>query len=244
MNADLSKCTAIVTGGAKGFGSGIAEALRRRGADVWITGRDEAALERTADALKVHAVRADVTRGEDWDRLFGEVSEAGRGRIDILVNNAGAGVRIAPVEEMSDEEIQASISVNLVGAILGCRRAAPVMRKQKSGTIINVSSVCARQAWPGWSVYSAAKAGLVQFSNCLYTELREHGVRVTSVIPSWGATGFLTAANLDALDAETRAGCIQPWDMGELVADICALPPHLQIQDVTLWPLVQEVSPL
>lgn len=244
MNVDLSKCNAIVTGGSKGYGFGIAEALKNRGAEVWITGRDEAALKETGGRLNVHTVRADVTKGEDWDRLLEEVLSASGERLDILINNAGAGICIAPVEEQTDEQVQKSIAVNLTGAILGCRRAAPVMRKRGSGTIINISSVCARQAWPGWAVYSAAKAGLMQFSKCLYTELREHGVRVTSVIPSWGATEFGKATGLEERDPETNAKCIQPLELGELVANICSLSAHLQIQDVTLWPLVQEVMPL
>ncbi len=244
MRTELSESVVIVTGGSRGYGAGIAEVLKRKGADVWITGRDETVLKPAAEQLGVHAVRADVTRGEDWDALFKQVLGASGGRLDILVNNAGAGIQISPVEEQTDEQIRQSIDVNLTGALLGCRRAGPIMRKQGGGTIINVSSVCARQAWPGWAVYSAAKAGLVQFSKCLYTELREHGVRVTSLIPSWGATDFGRSAHLDERDSETNAKCIQPVELGELVATICELPPHLEIQDITLWPLVQEITQL
>ncbi len=244
METNLAGSTALVTGGSKGYGTGIAAGLRDKGANVWITGRDEAGLERTAAELGVRALKADVTSSEDWDRLFDEVLAASDGRLDILVNNAGAGIAIAPVAEQTVEEIRESIAVNLTGAILGCRRAAPVMCGQGSGTIINISSACARQAWPGWAVYSAAKAGLVQFSKCLYTEVRASGVRVTSVIPSWGATEFLAAAKAPSHGPETASKCIQPRELGELVANICALPPHLEIQDLTLWPLVQEVMPL
>ena len=96
--------TALVTGGAKGYGAGIAGALRERGATVWITGRDEETLKRNAGDLGVMFVKADVTVPEDWDRLFQSVQEAS-GSLDILVNNAGGGVRIAPLAEMSDDEI-------------------------------------------------------------------------------------------------------------------------------------------
>ncbi len=243
MKTDLSGKIAIVTGGSRGYGSGIAAALKRKGVEVWITGRDQVALAGTASSLGVRWLRADVTSSADWDHLFEAVlGEAGR--LDILVNNAGGGIRIAPLAETSDDEILQSIAVNLTGAILGCKRAARVMADQRSGTMINVSSVCQRQAWPGWSVYSAAKAGLAQFSNCLYTELRDKGVRVTTLIPSWGATEFLQAANLKPFDPDTNARCIQPDDLGDLVVTICELPPHLEMQDVTLWPLVQKVEPL
>lgn len=241
--AALTGKTAIVTGGSKGYGSGIAEKLKKSGAVVWITGRDEKALVSTGQKLGVQILNADVTKTNDWDRLVERVVKE-YGTIDILVNNAGSGVKIAPLDEQNDEEIEQSISVNLTGAITGCRRVVPFMKKQKSGTIVNVSSVCAKEAWPGWSIYSAAKAGLVQFSQCLYTELREHGVRVTSLIPSWGATNFLTAANLEGFDPETASAAIQPGDLGDLVVMICTLPKHLNIEELTLWPLVQKIEPL
>ena len=152
---ELVKATAIVTGGSKGYGAGIAEALKRQGAEVWITGRDEKALNATAARLGVHAVRADVTSGADWDRVISAVVTA-RGRLDILVNNAGGGGHIAPLAEQTDDEIAGVIAINLTGVLLGCRRAAAIMTKQKSGTIVNISSVCALYAWPGWGTYTAA----------------------------------------------------------------------------------------
>jgi NAD(P)-dependent dehydrogenase (short-subunit alcohol dehydrogenase family) len=243
MKVDLNGATAVVTGGAKGYGAGIASALRAKGAEVWITGRDTAALEAASSKLGGHAVRAEVASAADWDRVLEEVTGA-RGRLDVLVNNAGAGIRIAPLVEQSDDEIQRSIAVNLTGAVLGCRRAAALMKAQGRGTIVNVSSVCQREAWPGFAVYSAAKAGLAQLSKCLYTELREHGVRITTLIPSWGATGFLEAAGLDARAADQAAKCIQPEEIGELVVTVCELPAHLEIEDMTLWPLIQKVEPL
>jgi NADP-dependent 3-hydroxy acid dehydrogenase YdfG len=239
----LTGKTAIVTGGYRGYGSGIAEKLKKNGAVVWITGRNEKDLEATGRRLGLHAMRADAASASDWDALVEKVIDE-CGSIDILVNNAGGGVKIAPLDEQNDEDIETSIGINLTGAVMGCRRVVPFMKKQKSGTIVNVSSVCAKEAWPGWSIYSAAKAGMVQFSQCLYTELREYGVRVTSLIPSWGATNFLAAADLPGFDAETAEAAIQPGELGELVVTICALPPHLNIEELTLWPLVQKIEPL
>jgi len=243
MCVDLSGRKAIVTGGSKGYGAGIAEVLKESGVEVWITGRDEAVLAATAKRVGVHPIRADVTSPADWDRVFKQVLSAAN-RLDILVNNAGAGIRIAPLAEQTDDEIAQGIAVNLTGVIYGARRAAKVMSKQKSGSIINVSSVCARQAWPGFSVYSAAKAGLALLSDCLYTELRDSGVRVTTLIPSWGATQFAKAANLPERPAEEAAKCIQPRELGTIVRDLCALPAHLTVQDLTVWPMIQEAVPL
>ena len=235
--------TAIVTGGSKGYGFGIAEALKSAGAEVWITSRNQEELERAAAKLGVNAFRADATRAEDWDRLVKEVT--GRsGTVDILVNNAGGGIKKAPLIEQSDDEIEASIALNLTAAILGCRRAVPFMKKQSSGTIINVSSICAREAWPGWSVYSAAKVGLSLFSQCLYLEVQDFGVRVTTLIPSWGETDFLAASGLQERDAETARKVTKPRELGDLVVQICELPEHLEILDLTVLPMVQKISPM
>jgi NAD(P)-dependent dehydrogenase (short-subunit alcohol dehydrogenase family) len=191
-------------------------------------------------------VRADVTRPKDWDRLFATVLQARR-RLDILVNNAGAGVKVAPLAEQTDASIIESIAVNLTGALFGCRRAAAVMQKQKDGVIINISSVCALYAWPGFAVYTAAKAGMNHFSHSLYNEMRPFGVRVTTLTPSWGATDFVKTAKIKghpAGDPEIRKQCIQPIELGELVVQICTQPAHLAIPDVTLQPLVQEIVPM
>jgi NAD(P)-dependent dehydrogenase (short-subunit alcohol dehydrogenase family) len=246
LNASLKDQVAIVTGGSRGYGAGIAEALARAGARVWITGRGEAALRAAADrmaTLGVRGVRADVASGADWDRLLGDVLRSA-GRLDILVNNAGEGVRIGPASDQTDDAILRSIASNLTGSVLGCRRAATIMQRQAAGLIINVGSVCAKHAWPGWSVYSAAKAGLLQFTRCLLTELRPHGVRVTSVIPSWGQTDFTEGAGLPPREPDVLAKCIAPLELGELIVRIAELPPHLVTEEITLWPMVQPMAQL
>lgn len=243
MPLPLHGQTALVTGGAKGFGRGIAEQLREAGARVWITGRDEVALGDAARTLGVDAIRADATSGADWDGVLQTILTT-TGRIDILVNNAGGGVKIAPTEEQTDESIAAIVALNFTGAAMGCRRVAPIMRKQQSGIIVNISSVAGHHAWPSWGVYGAAKAALNHFSKSLYLEMRPHGVRVTTITPSWGATEFTNAAELGPRDEATLAKCIKPSEIGRLVADHCALPAHLCVQETILWPMVQDVNPL
>ena len=243
MSSPLTGQTALVTGGAKGFGLGIATALSTAGARVFITGRDQTALETAAARHGLAPVVADATVPADWDRAIAE-STRDSGRLDILVNNAGGGVKIAATEDQTDASIAAVIALNLTGVIYGCRRAAALMRRQHAGIIVNISSVAGHHAWPTWGVYGAAKAGLNHFAKSLYTELRPHGVRVTTVSPSWGVTEFTDAAGLGPRDAATLAECIKPAEIGRLVADLCALPPHLCVQETILWPVVQEVVPL
>jgi len=237
----LGHAKVIVTGGSDGYGRGIAQILAKAGAEVWITGRNEEKLDAAAKELGVHAVRAEVSSGADWDRLLAETGDP-----DVLVNNAGTGGKIAPVDKQSDEEICRTIAVNLIGAILGCRRVAARMKQRQRGVIINISSVCASYAWPGWSVYTAAKAGISKFSHGLYTELRPYGVRVSCIAPSWGQTGFNRAAQITGAseDPELSSRCIAPEELGEIVRSIIELPDHLAVPDLTLQPMIQDICPM
>jgi len=240
---DLKGKTALVTGGSDGYGRGIAGALKGQQCHVWITGRDEKKLKDVAEELDVAYVRADITRPQDWDNVLSAVMDAAN-RIDILVNNAGAGIVIKPLVEQTDDDVRQSIDVNLTGHIYGMMRAARYMIKQRSGIIINISSVCADHAWPGWSVYSAAKSGIEQLAESLHNELREHNVHVTTVTPSWGATGFSAACGLPSMGKEVVEKMMQPGEMGDLIVKVCTTPDHLVIPRVRIQPMVQEINPM
>lgn len=237
----LKNAKVLVTGGSDGYGRGIAAVLKNAGAEVWITGRNAAKLEKTAQELGVRIIQADASSGADWDRVMRET-----GDFDVLVNNAGFGGKIVPVAEQTDEDIIRTIGTNLTGVILGCRRAAAMMVRRKRGIIINISSVCALYAWPAWSVYTAAKAGVAKFSHGLYTELRPYGVRVSCVTPSWGQTGFNHAANISGAseNPELAAKCIAPEELGNIIKSIIEQPDHLAIPDVTVQPVIQDISPM
>lgn len=238
---ELKDLKAIVTGGGSGFGKGIAEALSAAGAKVWITGRNREKLFAAAEEIGVKAFVADASDGRDWDRILAEV-----GDVDVLVNNAGFGGRIAPLTEQDDSDIAAVIATNLMGAIMGASRAAKIMAKRRRGVIVNISSVCALHAWPGWSVYTAAKAGLLKFSHALHTEMRPYGVRVSCLIPSWGQTDFNRAAGIpEASDDLTPAkDYISPSQLGKIVTDLLALPDHLTVPELVVQPMVQEIIPM
>ncbi|MFC5409785.1 SDR family oxidoreductase [Larkinella bovis] len=238
----LQNKVALVTGASTGFGVGIARHLIQAGATVYITARQEAKLQAVAAEMGATALVADVTVPSDWDAVFQTIHQQ-HGRLDILVNNAGAGGNIAEVADQSDEAIEKTIALNLTGAIWGSKRAAQWMRAQRDGLIINISSICSVEAWAGWGIYGAAKAGLDHFTRHLYVEMRPFGVRVTSLIPSWGDTNFKEAANQGEFDPETAAKVIHPDDIGKVVADICSLPAHLVIPEMRLLPLVQEIQP-
>ena len=238
---ELKGVKAIVTGGGSGYGKGIAEAFSKAGAKVWITGRNRDKLVAAAEEIGVRPFVADASDGGDWDRLLSEV-----GDVDVLVNNAGFGGKIAPLTEQDDSGIAAVIATNLTGAILGASRVARVMAKRRRGVIVNISSVCALHAWPGWSVYTAAKAGLLKFSHALHTEMRPYGVRVSCLIPSWGQTDFNRAAGISGAseDSNLAKDCISPSQLGKIVADIVALPDHLVVPELVVQPMVQEIIPM
>ncbi len=229
----------IVTGGATGYGYGTAKKLREAGAEVTIVGRRLEVLQKAAEELDVKHVQADITNGDDWDKVFAAVGN----RVDVLINNAGAGVKVASLADQSDAEILESVNINLVGALLGCRRAAKIMTEQKSGLIVNVSSVCSHYAWPGFTPYTAAKAGVDMFSRALYTEVRPHGVRVTVVTPSWGATEFRNAAHLPPRDKDIVNKMMSPEQMGDLMVFLCGFHENLELPEVMVQPLVQEIVP-
>ena len=238
---EIKGAKAIVTGGGSGYGKGIAAALASAGAEVWITGRNREKLLAAAEEIGAKAFVADASRGEDWDRLLSEV-----GDVDILVNNAGFGGKIAPLAELDDADIAAVIATNLTGAILGSARVAKGMAERRRGVIVNIASVCALHAWPGWSVYTAAKAGLLKFSHALHTEMRPYGVRVSCLIPSWGQTDFNRAAGVSGASEDPKLAkeCISPPELGKIVADLVALPDHLAVPELVVQPMIQEIIPM
>jgi NAD(P)-dependent dehydrogenase (short-subunit alcohol dehydrogenase family) len=238
----LKNKIAIVTGGSTGFGVGIANELIKAGAKVYIIARNKNKLNAVANEINAIPIVGDVTKSTDWDSIFSQIIEKDK-KIDILVNNAGSGGVIAEISEQTDENVEQVIATNLCGAIYGCTRAANLLKKQGFGTIINISSICSVEAWSGWGIYAAAKAGLEQITKHLYVELRPYGVRATSIIPSWGATDFNLASNLDSFDDHVAAKAIQPKDIGKVVVDVCQLPNHLVIPELRLLPLVQKIEP-
>jgi NAD(P)-dependent dehydrogenase (short-subunit alcohol dehydrogenase family) len=231
----------VITGGSSGYGKATARLLAEAGAKVIITGRDGQALQQTAEEIQgIETYRADATRWGDWQKLFAFVIEK-HGRVDVLVNNAGGGFVIAATVDQQVEIVDQIIALNLNGVVYGGMVFGKQMRTQGSGTIINISSACATEAWPGFSVYAAAKSGVVSLSKGMYTELRPFGVRVTAVIPGAGATNFSKNAGL----AEPPTPfLLKPEDMAEVILHICQMPQHIEIEEYRFWGMDQEVIPM
>ncbi|MGM9626289.1 MAG: SDR family oxidoreductase [Eubacteriales bacterium] len=230
----------LITGGSGGYGKATAARFVKEGASVIITGRNTEALNAAAKETGSIPFQADATNPSDWAKLRAFVADK-FGRIDLLLNNAGGGVAIKPVADQTIADIESSISLNLNSVIYGCREFTPMFTNQKGGTIINVSSVCAKQAWPGWSVYAAAKWGVLGFTKGLATELGPLGVRVTCLVPGAGDTNFDRNANFFGRGSVPD---LKAADIADAIYSIYQLPPHVWVEETTIWGIDQVVIPL
>jgi NAD(P)-dependent dehydrogenase (short-subunit alcohol dehydrogenase family) len=194
MASDLKDKVAVVTGGSRGIGFSIAEALLTEGAKVFVCGRNEVALKtaleklRTAAPANVDGSVADVRKYEDCRKLIRAAAER-FGGLDILVNNAGVGI-FKPVDQLSVEDWDATIQTNLCGPFYCCREAIPFMRKRGGGYIFNVSSLAGVNPIPTGSAYNASKFGLNGFSEAMMQDVRYDGIRVSYLMPGSVDTDF------------------------------------------------------
>jgi 3-oxoacyl-[acyl-carrier protein] reductase len=202
----LAGKVALVTGATRGLGRAIAERLVRDGADVVITGRDEALLAASRAALldagpaagqQVVADAGDVSDPDDVARATGAALRV-RGRIDILVCNAGVYGPLGAIEDVDWDEWKRAIEIDLYGVVLSCRAVLTAMRRQRSGKIITLSGGGATQPLPRITAYAAAKAAVVRFTESLALETKGSGIDVNSIAPG--------ALNTRLLDEVLAAG--------------------------------------
>ena len=172
---------AVVTGAARGIGAEIARTLHRHGAAVVLADLDETAVQSVAADTAGLGVSCDVTSEQDVERLVSETVDR-HGRLDIFVNNAGI-TRDASMRKMMVSDFDTVITVHLRGTWLGVRHASSVMREQKSGSIVNISSLSGKSGNPGQTNYSAAKAGIVGLTKAAAKEVAHHGIRVNAIQP-------------------------------------------------------------
>ena len=227
--------SAIVTGGTKGIGRAIAEALLREGINVCIGARSLEEIERAVSELagagrgRATGAACDVRDYDEVKALF-EHADAEFGGLDVLVNNAGIGV-FKSVEETTPEEFRAVLETNLFGVFNCCREAIPRMRARGRGYIINISSLAGTNAHPRMAAYNASKFGLNGFSEALMQEVRHDRVKVSYIMPGSVNTYF----GGDEPSAEEQAWQLQPADVARVVLDLLghdgrSLPSRVEIR--------------
>jgi len=212
---------ALITGGSKGIGFGIAESLLKSGYKVAITSRTIDSANQAASQLVTHgdvlAIEADVKSFESQQSAVNLIIEKW-GQLDILIANAGVG-SFAPIDEMDIELWNDIIDTNLTGVFYSIKASVEEIKKNQ-GHIFTISSLAGTNFFAGGSAYNASKFGLTGFTQSVMLDLRKYGVKVSTIMPGSVATHF----NDHSPDAENDAWKIQPEDMGKLIVDLLAMP--------------------
>lgn len=223
---DLGTKSAFITGGTKGIGYGIAEALLKEGINVAITGRNKETAEEAAKNLNSHGndraqaigLEADVRDFESQQKAIKEA--VGKfGAIDILIANAGLG-HFASVEDLSIEQWKETIDTNLTGPFYTLKAGLDQLKKNK-GYYISISSLAGTNFFKGGSAYNASKFGLTGFSQAAMLDLRDYGIKISTIMPGSVSTHF-NGNEPDKKDAWK----IQKEDIGKLIVDLLKMNPR------------------
>ncbi|MBI3004052.1 MAG: SDR family NAD(P)-dependent oxidoreductase [Ignavibacteriales bacterium] len=226
---------ALVTGSGRGIGRAVAQKLSFEGADVILTARTLKELERVRmeieeNGRKATIIQADLTDAAAIETLFSEVSKNYK-RLDILINNAGIG-RFAPVKSLTAADFDEMWNLNMRALFLCTQKALPIMEKQKSGAIVNISSLAGKNAFVNGAGYAATKWALMGFSKCLMLEERQYNIRVITVCPGSVDTSFSPPEpkrdNADKI--------LKPEDVADAVYAALVLPERAMMSEIDLRP--------
>jgi NAD(P)-dependent dehydrogenase (short-subunit alcohol dehydrogenase family) len=207
----LAGKVAVVTGGTSGIGKRTLERFVQEGATVFFSGRRAAKGGEVAAATGATFVQADVAIEADAERTIKQAADV-NGRLDVLVNNAGGPAPLGRLETLPLQGFDQTLAVHVRGTLAHIKHAAPLMRAQGSGSIVNIASVAGHRAGYSSSViYGVAKAAVLHLTRCAAMELGEDGVRVNSISPGGIATGiFAKAMGMAPAEADATAERIKP----------------------------------
>jgi NAD(P)-dependent dehydrogenase (short-subunit alcohol dehydrogenase family) len=227
---------AIITGASSGVGYETARVLAREGAVVVAAARRRDKLEWLVGEIagaggSALALPADVTDSAQVARLV-EGAYNLFGRVDILVSAAGVMLKVAPIEQFSDAEFRTIIETNLYGAFYAARAAIPYMKRQRSGTIVNISSRVGKVGVANIAPFCASKFALSGLSEAIGKELRPHNIYVTTIYPGMINTDIHPLNPSE----EFRRQLMTAHDVAEAVLWTCTLPPSLRVDELPLMP--------
>jgi len=231
----LENKVAYITGGSKGIGYGIAKVLLDEGMKVAITSRSLDAAQKAAKSLsnnasKVLALESEVSDATSEAKAIEEVINT-FGQLDVVIANAGIG-HFASIEELTTEQWNETIDTNLTGVFNSVKASIDALKKSK-GYIITIASLAGTNFFKDGSAYNASKFGLVGFSQAIMLDLRQYGIKVTTIMPGSVASHFNDHNPTDA-----DAWKIQPEDIGELVADLLKMNPRALPSKVEIRPTI------
>jgi 3-oxoacyl-[acyl-carrier protein] reductase len=206
----------LVTGGSQGIGAALVQHARKAGHQVVFTGRNDTHIQATAQDTGAHGIRADVANDADNARVV-EEAVAKMGGIDVLINNAGVGYN-AEIGALDVNAMRNLFATNVFGMVDITNRIAPLMKAQADGDIVNIASTSGTKGAKGATAYAASKWAVRGITQCWQAELRPHGIRVVSILPSevqtnWmGKTGRNNPNKLyaDDIAATIMAGLAMP----------------------------------
>ena len=225
---------AVVTGGSKGIGYAVAEALVKNGAKAMICGRSKGDVSAAVNALSPNGtVKGEVcdVRSEDQVRAMLDQCESQFGGLDILINNAGVGYFGKTVEELSADEFRQTLETNLFGVFYACHNAIPMMKRRGGGYIFNISSLAGQNPHPRMAAYNASKFGLNGFSEALMQEVRQDNIKVSYICPGSVNTSF----GGDSPD-DSKSWQLQPTDIAQVTIDLLNMDPRALPSKVEIRP--------
>ncbi|WP_343532676.1 SDR family oxidoreductase [Pedobacter sp.] len=227
----LENKVAYITGGTKGIGFGIAEALVKAGLKVAISGRKQADVEKAKQDLggdNVLAIASDVRNFEDEQKAVEQIV-ANFGKLDIVIANAGLG-KFAPIDQLSLEDWNAMIDTNLTG-VFHTLKASVEQLKANKGYYISIASLAGTNFFANGAGYNASKFGVVGFTQAAMLDLREHDIKTTTIMP-----GSVTSHFNDHQPNEADGWKIQPEDLGQMVVDLLNLNPNVLPSKIEVRP--------
>ncbi|HYD56798.1 MAG TPA: SDR family oxidoreductase [Burkholderiales bacterium] len=230
--ATLEGKRVLVTGGGRGLGAAVCTELARAGAHVIPADRNAEGARQVADGIRAAGGTATALRLDVTDERHAAEALRAVDRVDVLVNNAAIDFTV-PVEELSFEQWDAVMRVNLRGPFAMAKLLAPQMRARGNGQIVNIASTASKRAWPNASVYHASKWGLLGLSHALHAELRPHRIKVTAVVAGGMRTPFL----LDRFP-DIDPGVLQdPANVAATIRFVLTLPDETVIPEVMVLPM-------